>query len=92
MRAQVYHGPGQTEGRRKNFLKCKNITLPYELSLTRKDNVNYFKIVHHPIPTRENRKHPGNFQNKLVSSACYYVSRYILFLTKLKGARREATL
>ena len=70
MRAQVYYGPGQTEGRRKNFLKCKNITLPYELSLTREDNVNYFKIVHHPIPTRKNRKHPGNFQNKSVSSAC----------------------
>ena len=25
--------------------------------------------VHHPIPTRENREHPGNFQNKSLSSA-----------------------
>ena len=29
----------------------------------------YYKSVHHPIPTRENREHPGNFQNKSVSSA-----------------------
>ena len=27
------------------------------------------KTVHHPIPTRENREQPGNFQNKSVSSA-----------------------
>ena len=27
--------------------------------------VNYYKSVHHPIPTRENREHPGNFQNKI---------------------------
>ena len=28
--------------------------------------VNYYKSAHHPIPTRENREHPGNFQNKSV--------------------------
>ena len=29
------------------------------------DTVNYYyKSVHHPIPTRENKGHPGNFQNK----------------------------
>ena len=47
-----------------------------------------------------NRKHPGNFQNKLVSSPFNWVSRYILFLAKLKrrrraffeGARRGITL
>ena len=32
-------------------------------------DVNYYKRVHHPIPTSENRKHPANFQNKSVSSA-----------------------
>ena len=40
-----------------------------DLSLTCGGNVNYYKSVHHPIPTRENREHPGNFQNKSVSSA-----------------------
>ena len=45
------------------------LILCYELSLTCGVNVNYYKSVHHPIiPTRENRKHPGNFQNKSVSS------------------------
>ena len=33
------------------------------------DNVNYYKRVYQPIPTRENREHPGNFQNKSVNSA-----------------------
>ena len=29
------------------------------------DTVNYYyKSVHHPIPTRENKGHTGNFQNK----------------------------
>ena len=32
-------------------------------------NVNYYKSVHHPVLTRENSEHPGNFQNKSVSSA-----------------------
>ena len=27
------------------------------------------KIVHHPITARENKEHPGNYQNKSVSSA-----------------------
>ena len=55
-------------------------------------NVNCYKSVHHVIPTRENREHPSNLQNKSVSSAFNWISRYILFLAKLKGARREATL
>ena len=38
------------------------------ISLTCGVNVNYYKNFHHPIP-RENSKHPGNFQNKLVISA-----------------------
>ena len=31
--------------------------------LTCGDNVSYYKSVHHPIPTRENRKHSDNFQS-----------------------------
>ena len=57
-----------------------------------RDNVNYYKRVHHPIPTRENRKHPGNFQDKLVSSAFNRVSRCIIFLAKVKVVRREAKM
>ena len=100
MSAQVYSVPGQTEGRRKALLEWKSIDLSYELSLTCGGNVNYYKSVHHPIPTRENREYLGNFQNKSVSSAFNWVSRYILFLVKLKGrgrpflkgARRGTTL
>ena len=100
MSAQVYSVPGQTEGKRKAFFEWKSIDLSYELSLTCGVNVNYYKSVHHPIPTRENREHSGNFQNKSVSSAFNSVSRYILFLANLKGkgksflksARRGATL
>ena len=65
---QVYSVPGQTEGRSKTFLKWKSIDLSLELYLTCGGNVNY-KSVHQPIPTRENREHPGNFQNESVSSA-----------------------
>ena len=68
MSAQVYSVPGQTEGRRKAFLDWKNIDLSFELSLTCGSNVNYYKSVHHPIPTHDKREHPGNFQNKSVSS------------------------
>ena len=84
MSAQVYSVPGQTEGKRKAFFEWKSIDLSYELSLTCGVNVNYYKSVHHPIPTRENREHPGNFQNKSVCSALSWVSRCILFLAKLK--------
>ena len=69
MSAQVYSVPGRTKGRRKAFLEWKNIDLSYEVSLTCGGNVNYYKSVHHPIPTPDKREHPGNFQNKLVSSA-----------------------
>ena len=100
MSAQVYSVPGQIEGRRKALLEWKSIDLSYELSLTCGGNVNYYKSIHHPIPTRENKEHPGDFQNKSVSSAFNWVSRYILFLVKLKGrgrpflegARRGTTL
>ena len=69
MSVQVYSVPGQTEGRRKALLEWKSIDLSYELSLTCWGNVNYYKSVHHPIPTRENKENPGSFQNKSVSSA-----------------------
>ena len=96
----MYPVPGQTEGKTKAFFEWKSIDKSFELSLTCGVNVNYFKSVHHPIPTRENRGHPGNFQNKSASSAFNGVFRHILFLTKLKGEgrpffdgpKREATL
>ena len=79
MSAQVYSVPGQTERRSKVFLEWKSIDLSHELSLTCGGNVNYYKSVHHPIPTHENRKHPGSFQNKSGNSAfnsvlsCYFL-------------------
>ena len=51
MSAQVYSVPGQTEGRSKTFLEWKSIDLSHELSLTCGGNVNYYKSVHHTIPT-----------------------------------------
>ena len=69
MSAQVYSVPDKTEGRRKAFFEWKSIDLSYELSLTCGGNFDCYKSVHHPIPTRENRAHPGNFQNKSVSSS-----------------------
>ena len=68
MSAQGYFVHGQTEGRREAFLEWKSIDLFYEL-LTCRVNVNYYKSVHHPIPTCENREHPGSFKNISVSSA-----------------------
>ena len=37
--------------RGKAFLKRKSIDLSYKLSLINGSNVNYYKSVHHPIPT-----------------------------------------
>ena len=58
----------QTEEIRRTFLELKSIDLSYKLSLICGGNVNYYKSVHHPISTRGNRKYPGNFQSKPVSS------------------------
>ena len=69
MSVQVYCAPGQTEAKRRAFSEWKSIDISFELSLAWGVNVNYYKSVHHPISTRENREHPGNFQNKSVSSA-----------------------
>ena len=52
MSAQVCPVPGQTEGRRSAILEWKSIDLSYELSLTCGDNINYYRSVHHTIPTR----------------------------------------
>ena len=71
MSAQVYSVPGQTEGRNKTFLERKSIDLhgvSQCLLTTCGGNVNYFKTVHQPIPTRENREHPDNFQSESVRS------------------------
>ena len=86
------------KGKGGPFLKEKGYT--YELYLTCGVNINYYKSVHHLIPTRENREHPGNFQNKSIRSAFSWVSRYIIFLARLKrtgrsfleGLRRGVTL
>ena len=67
MSAQICSVPGQTEGRRKALLEWKSRDLSYELSLTCMGND--YRSVHHPIPTLENGEHPGNFQNRSVSSA-----------------------
>ena len=66
MSAQVYSVPCQTEGRRKvEPLICAG-------------NINYYECAHHLILTRGSKGHPGNFQNKSVSSLFNWVSRYIL--------------
>ena len=63
MSTQVYSVPGQTEGRRNAFFGIEN----HRLISSHGGNVNYYKSVHHPIPTRGIREHPDNFQNKSVS-------------------------
>ena len=78
MSAQVYSVPGQTEGRRKAFLEWKIIDLSSKLSLTCGGKVNYYKSVHHTVPTRGNMEQPGNFQNKSVSSPFNCVQVYSL--------------
>ena len=68
MSAHVYSVLGQNEWRRKAFLDWKSISVSSKLSLTCGSNINYYKRVHHPIPTNENREHSGNFQNKSLTS------------------------
>ena len=51
MSAQVYSAPGQTEGIKKAFVEWTSIDLSSKLFLTCRGNVNYYKSVHHPIPT-----------------------------------------
>ena len=89
MSVQVYSIPDQAEGRRKAFLERKYIDLSCKQTLTCGGNVICYKSAHHPIPTRWNRKNPGNFQNKSVSSLFNSVPRYIIFWTKLNGRGRS---
>ena len=95
----LYSVPGQTEGRSKTFLERKSIDL-HGISLcsltTCGGNVNYYKSVHQPIPTRENREHPGNFQNKLVSFAFnwvlpFYFLKWNRFFSDCKWKFLEST-
>ena len=51
MSVRVHSVPGQTEGRRKAFFEWTGRDLSFKLSLTCGGNVNYYKSVHHPIPT-----------------------------------------
>ena len=51
MNVQVYSVPGETEWRRRAFLKWTKIDLPSKLSITCGSNFTYYKSVHHPIPT-----------------------------------------
>ena len=70
----------------------KSIVLSYKLYISYMgggSNVNYYKSVQHPIPTRGNIEHPGDFQNKLASFPFISVFRYILFMPQLKGRGRS---
>ena len=90
MSAWVCSVPGQTEGRRKAFLEWTSIDLSSKLSLTCGGNVNYYRSVHsYSYSACGNREHPGNLQNKSVRSPLNWVSRYILFLTKVRGRGRS---
>ena len=78
MSAQVYSAPCQTEGRRKTFLEWTSI----DLSSTCGGNVNYYKSVHHPIPTLL-------FSEQISKlSPVNYVCRYIFFMASLKRRGR----
>ena len=91
MSAQVYSALDQSEGRRKVFLGWTSINLISKLFFAYGGNITGYKSVHHPLPIPlpvGNRKHPGNFQKKSVNSPLNWVSRYILFLAKLKGRVR----
>ena len=50
MSDQVYSVPSQTEGS-TTFLKRETIDLSSNLPFTCGGTVNYYKSVHHPIPT-----------------------------------------
>ena len=52
MSTQLHSVSDQTERRKKAFLEWKSIDLSYKLPLTCGGNVNYYKSIHHPIPTR----------------------------------------
>ena len=98
MSVLVYSVPGQTTGRRKAFLEWKSIDLSSELSLPCGSILTIIKvfIILFLLVRIENILS----QKKRVSSVFNWVSRYALFLAKLKGrgrpflkgARKGATL
>ena len=51
MSAQLYSLPGQGEERRKAFLEWTSIDVSSKLCLTCGGNVNYYRSVHHLVPT-----------------------------------------
>ena len=86
-------------GRRKAFFEWTRIDLASKPSLTFGGNVNYYKCLSsYSYSACGNREHRGNIRGN-IRSPFNWVSRYILFLSKLKrgspfleGARRESAL
>ena len=66
----------------------QSIVLSYKLSLGGGDNISYYKSVHHPIATRGNRKHPGNFYKK-VSKLSFQLSVQVYSLLAQTEGERE---
>ena len=54
--------------------------------------LNYYNSVHHPIPTRGNREHPGKFQNKSVSPPINWGSKYVSIFSSWPNWRGEEGL
>ena len=75
------------EGRSFQSEQAKTYPLNYLLHVGVKLTfIKVFIILFYPACW--NREHPGNFQNKSVSSSFSSVSRYVLFLAKVKGRGR----
>ena len=77
------------EVREKAFLKWKKIDFSSKLSLHMDVMLTIIKVFIIPfLFCLWEQEHLGNFPNKSVSSPFNWVSRYILFLPKLKGKER----
>ena len=66
MSGQEFSVTGETEVERRAFIEWKSTNLSSKPFFTCGCNVNYYKSVHHSIPTCGNREHSRNFQNKSV--------------------------
>ena len=74
---------------KEGFLEWTRLDFSSKLSLTHGGNVTIIKCSSsYSYSACGNREHPGNFQNKSVSSLFNWVSRYIFFLVKLKTTER----
>ena len=80
-----YSVPGQAKG--KAFLEWASTDLSFKLFFTCRGNVNYYKSVI-ILFLLCLWWHPGNFQNESASSPFSWVSRYVLFLAKVKVKRK----